>query len=86
MSQDRVGADAVAITHDYLAQMSGSRRATVSLSAGVLQAARNQTDLSAGCQPPSIVRLTESTAPISQWIRSPQRQEACHDERRPSIA
>src|ERR1700694_1147521 len=39
MSQDRVGADEFAITHEYLAQILGSRRATGSLSAGVLQAA-----------------------------------------------
>jgi hypothetical protein len=39
MSQDRVGTDEFAITHEYLAHMLGSRRATVSLSAGILQAA-----------------------------------------------
>jgi hypothetical protein len=39
MSQDRVGTDEFAITHEYLADMLGSRRATVSLSAGILQAA-----------------------------------------------
>jgi CRP-like cAMP-binding protein len=37
MSQDRVGRDEFRITHDFLGQMLGSRRATVSLSAGVLQ-------------------------------------------------
>ncbi len=39
MSQDRVGTDTFAITHEFLGQMLGSRRATVTLSAGVLQAA-----------------------------------------------
>jgi CRP-like cAMP-binding protein len=39
MSHDRVGTDEFAITHEFLGQMLGSRRATVTLSAGVLQAA-----------------------------------------------
>jgi CRP-like cAMP-binding protein len=37
MSHDRVGVDTFAITHDFLGQMLGSRRATVSLSAQLLQ-------------------------------------------------
>lgn len=39
MSHDRVGADEFAITHEFLGQMLGSRRATVALSTGILQAA-----------------------------------------------
>jgi CRP-like cAMP-binding protein len=39
MSHDRVGVDEFAITHEFLGQMLGSRRATVTLSAGVLAAA-----------------------------------------------
>ena len=39
MSHDRVGTDEFDITHEFLGQMLGSRRATVTLSAGVLQAA-----------------------------------------------
>src|ERR1700682_1090544 len=39
MSHDRVGTDSFPITHEFLGQMLGSRRATVTLSAGVLQAA-----------------------------------------------
>jgi CRP-like cAMP-binding protein len=39
MSHDRVGLDEFAITHEFLGQMLGSRRATVTLSAGILQAA-----------------------------------------------
>ena len=39
MSHDRVGIDEFLITHEFLGQMLGSRRATVTLSAGVLQAA-----------------------------------------------
>jgi CRP-like cAMP-binding protein len=39
MSHDRVGADKFVITQEFLSQMLGSRRATVTLSAGVLQRA-----------------------------------------------
>jgi CRP-like cAMP-binding protein len=39
MSHDRVGIDEFLITHEFLGQMLGSRRATVTLSAGILQAA-----------------------------------------------
>lgn len=39
MSHDRMGVDEFLITHEFLGQMLGSRRATVTLSAGVLQAA-----------------------------------------------
>jgi CRP-like cAMP-binding protein len=39
MSHDRVGLDEFGITHEFLGQMLGSRRATVTLSAGILQAA-----------------------------------------------
>ena len=37
VSHDSVGTDEFAITHEFLAQMLGSRRATVTLSAGILQ-------------------------------------------------
>jgi CRP-like cAMP-binding protein len=39
MSHDRVGIDTFPITHEFLGQMLGSRRATVTLSAGLLQSA-----------------------------------------------
>ena len=39
MSHDRVGTETFPITHEFLGQMLGSRRATVTLSAGLLQAA-----------------------------------------------
>jgi CRP-like cAMP-binding protein len=38
MSRDRVGTDEFAVTHQYLGRMLGARRATVTLSAGLLQA------------------------------------------------
>jgi CRP-like cAMP-binding protein len=39
MSHDRIGSDKFLITQEFLAQMLGSRRATVTLSAGILQKA-----------------------------------------------
>ena len=39
MSQDRVGSDDFMITQEFLAQMLGARRSTVSVSAGILQRA-----------------------------------------------
>ena len=39
MSHDRVGTDRFLITQEFLSQMLGSRRATVTLSAGILQKA-----------------------------------------------
>jgi CRP-like cAMP-binding protein len=39
MSQDRVGSDQFTITQEFLAQMLGARRSTVSVSAGILQRA-----------------------------------------------
>ncbi len=39
MSQDRVGKDDFAITHEFLSQMLGSRPAAVTVSAGILQQA-----------------------------------------------
>jgi hypothetical protein len=39
MSYDRVGEDTFPISYEFLGQMLGSRTATVTLSAGVLQAA-----------------------------------------------
>jgi CRP-like cAMP-binding protein len=39
LSHDRVGRDAFPITQEFLAQMLGSRRATVTVSAGILQRA-----------------------------------------------
>jgi CRP-like cAMP-binding protein len=40
MSQDRVGSDEFIITQEFLGQMLGARRSTVSVSAGILQRAR----------------------------------------------
>jgi Crp-like helix-turn-helix domain len=39
MSQDRIGADQFMITQEFLGQMLGARRSTVSVSAGILQRA-----------------------------------------------
>jgi CRP-like cAMP-binding protein len=39
MSHDRVDSDEFAVTHEFLGRMLGARRATVTLSAGLLQAA-----------------------------------------------
>jgi hypothetical protein len=39
MSHDRVGTDRFPITQEFIAQMLGSRRATVTVSAGILQKA-----------------------------------------------
>jgi CRP-like cAMP-binding protein len=37
MSQDRIGSDVLLLTHDFLAQLLGARRVSVTLAAGVLQ-------------------------------------------------
>jgi CRP-like cAMP-binding protein len=87
MSQDRVGRDDFGITHDFLGQMLGSRRATVSLSAGLLQAAglirysrgrvviRNRRGLEeASCECYSVIRrLFDSPAPdaVAQTRQEP---------------
>jgi Mn-dependent DtxR family transcriptional regulator len=39
MTQDRVGADSLPLTQDFLAQMLGTRRSSVTVSAGTLQKA-----------------------------------------------
>jgi hypothetical protein len=39
MSQDRVGGDVVGLTQEFLAHMLGTRRASVTVAAGVLQKA-----------------------------------------------
>lgn len=39
MSSDRAGVETFAVTHEFLGQLLGSRRATVTLAAGILQAA-----------------------------------------------
>jgi len=39
MSQDRIGGDAVPLTQDFLAHMLGTRRASVTVAAGILQKA-----------------------------------------------
>jgi CRP-like cAMP-binding protein len=39
MTQDRIGADSIPITHDFLAQMLGSGRPSVTVAAGLLQRA-----------------------------------------------
>jgi hypothetical protein len=39
MSHDRVGSDQFTITQEFLGQMLGARRSTVSVSAGILQRA-----------------------------------------------
>ncbi len=76
MSRDRVGRDDFRITHDFLGQMLGSRRATVSLSAGLLQAAglirysrgrvviRNRAGLeAASCECYGVIRRLFDTPP-----------------------
>lgn len=40
MSQDRLGGDLVPLTQEFLAHMLGTRRASVTVAAGVLQKAR----------------------------------------------
>jgi CRP-like cAMP-binding protein len=79
MSRDRVGRDDFRITHDFLGQMLGSRRATVSLSAGLLQSAglirysrgrvviRDRRGLeAASCECYGVIRrLFESPAPVT---------------------
>ena len=39
MSQDRVESDVLPLTHDFLAQMLGTRRSSVTVAAGILQKA-----------------------------------------------
>ena len=39
MSQDRIGSDRLPLTQEFLAQMLGSRRASVTIAAGALQRA-----------------------------------------------
>jgi len=39
MSADRVGSDSIPLTHEFLAQMLGTRRSSVTVAAGILQKA-----------------------------------------------
>jgi CRP-like cAMP-binding protein len=39
MSQDRIGSDVLTMTHEFLSQMLGTGRPSVSLAAGILQRA-----------------------------------------------
>jgi CRP-like cAMP-binding protein len=83
MSRDRVGRDDFRITHDFLGQMLGSRRATVSLSAGLLQAAglisysrgrvviRNRSGLeAASCECYKVIRHLFDTPPPNATANS----------------
>jgi CRP-like cAMP-binding protein len=88
MSHDRVGTDEFAITHEFLARMLGSRRATVTLSAGILQSAgliryhRGQVTIvdragleAVACECYGVIERELNGVVQRAWRRSPEAEE-----------